>query len=193
MSTNMIFVDIETTGLKPVSTNRILEIGILPVTAKLEPLDMGWKTLVTSFGYDFDKMGDYVRQMHTENGLFDDMKNCEVLGMQEATRRAIAYCEQYGERQKMPVCGSSVRFDREYLQEYMPGLDNWFHYRIIDVSTLKELWKAWYGREAPKPEKKAHRVLEDCYASLEELKWYKARMDVGVNLFPLMEMLTSNE
>lgn len=179
MTNNLLFVDLETTGLKPVTSNRILEIGILPVNAELEPLDIGWKTLVDPGLYDFDKMGDVVRQMHTENGLFDDLKNCEVLGWQAATKRAIQYCEQFGERQQMPVCGSSVRFDREYLQEYMPALDNWFHYRIIDVSTLKELWKLWFGTEAPKPPKKAHRVLEDCYASVAELNWYRTRIKGG--------------
>lgn len=190
--TNMLFVDLETTGLKPVSVNRILEIGILPVNADLELLDEGWKTLVHPSGYNFDELGDTVRQMHTENGLLDDLKNLEPIGLQEATRRAINYCEQFGERQQMPVCGSSVRFDREYLERYMPGLDKWFHYRIIDVSTVKELWKRWFGEEAPKPEKKAHRVLDDCRASIEELRWYRTCIKGGAQAVDLLQEMAEN-
>ncbi len=178
MDQNLIFLDLETTGLKPVSQNRILEIGILPVDGNLEPLNAGWSALVHPQGYNLDHLNDKVREMHTENGLLEDLENRkgETLGLLETAHRAIRYCEQFGVRGQMPMAGSSLRFDREYLHRYMPGLDNWFHYRIVDVSSLKETWKRWFPELGEPPKTKGHRALEDCYASLEEYKWYRDRL-----------------
>lgn len=177
-SNNLIFIDLETTGLKPVSVHRILEIGIVPVDRNLERLDSGWSALINPGDYDFNNLNDVVKEMHTENGLLEDLRVRELTSLHEASKQAIDYCEKYGIRGQIPVAGSTVWFDRGFMEAYMPSLNNWFHYRIVDVSSMKETWKRWYPDSGEPPKQNAHRALEDCYASIEELKWYRDRLQL---------------
>lgn len=169
---NLCFVDLETTGLVE-TQDRIVEIGIIPVDPQLNPLDAGWSCLVWPEGYDLATLNDVVKEMHTENGLLQELSEGRALGVREAEKQAIRYVEQWVPRGQTPMAGSSISFDRKFLRRYMPGFDGWFHYRDANVSSVKEFWKRWYGFEAPKPEKKGHRVLQDCEDSVAEAKFYK--------------------
>lgn len=176
---NLIICDLETTGLRS-QIERIIEIALLPVNANLEPLDVGWSTVVKLEYYNPAWMNKTVREMHTKNGLLADLEAGKGVDILDVTHSALQYCERFGVRGQLPLCGSSIHFDRKFLEKYMPSLDNWFHYRNADISSLKELWKRWFPEAGVPPKEKAHRALDDCYATLEEAKWYKQRLRVVI-------------
>ncbi len=174
---NLIFLDLETTGLSVVQ-DRIIEIGILPVDVNLRPLHEGWSAVITPTGYDLKRLNSVVLEMHTKNGLLAALEK-EAIGILEATRQAIHYCEQFAVRGQLPLAGSTIHFDRGFLDRYMPGLDKWFHYRNADISSLKELWRRWFPDAGEPPKTGAHRALPDCYDSVAQALWYKQRLRVA--------------
>lgn len=172
---NLIVLDLETTGLSA-TQDRIIEIGMLPVTADLEILDEGWSVVVTPTGVDMEALHPVVQKMHTENGLLKELANGESVGILEATRQAIHYAERFTVRGQSPLMGSTIHFDRKFLERYMPGLDKWFHYRCADVSSVKEFFKRWFPGAGEPPKVNAHRALPDCRESLAEARWYKSHL-----------------
>lgn len=174
-NTNLLFVDLETTGL---DANRdvILEIAALPVDQNLNVLHKGWSTVISHPTVaPLPTMNDLVKQMHTENGLLTEIAS-GGLGIQTAQRVFLGYAEQFCLHGQTPLAGSSVHFDRKFLAQYMPGVDKFFHYRIADVSVIKEFWKRWFPDAGEPPKVKAHRALADCYESVTEARWYRDRL-----------------
>lgn len=170
----MIVLDIETTGLDPAS-DCMLEIAAIHVTDDLMQVISDFTTLIKP---EHLIMDDVVSAMHTNSGLLDELTNFD-------TEPPLLVCaEKYvlnwlGEQglapQSEPMVGSTIGFDRGFLKVYMPTLEEWFHYRNVDVSTVKELVRRWRPevfRQAP-PKNKGHRGLDDCYETLEELRFYK--------------------
>lgn len=176
MNTNMIFLDLETTGLHA-ATDQILEIGILPVDVNLEPLDVGWSSLVYS-SIRYTSWVEAVQEMHVESGLWQDLQTAgyDAPDVSQVAREAIAYCEKFAERNELPLSGSSIEFDRKFLEISMPKLNNWFHYRNANASSMKEFFRRWFPDMPEHPKSKNHRALQDCYDSVSQAKWYKDRL-----------------
>jgi oligoribonuclease len=196
--TNLIFVDLETTGLDS-AKDVILEIAALPVDRNLNVLDEGWSAVIRPIvpngdwdrSYDAEnpgwllgqlkkEMSQVVLDMHTGNGLFDDIAAGNVITLREATNQFIRYSEQFVPHGETPIAGSSVHFDRKFLENYMPPVDRFFHYRIADVSAVKEYFKRWFPEAGEPPKEKAHRALADCYLSVKEALWYRDHLQVDL-------------
>lgn len=171
LTTNLVFLDLETTGLSA-TQDRIIEIAMLPVNCNLELLDQGWSCVVDPARFDLSTLNPTVQAMHTENGLLDELKNEAGIPLHEAAMAAVKYAQKFVIRGQSPLAGSTIHFDRGFLNRYMPVVDKFFHYRNADVSSLKEFWKRWYPEAGEPPKVKAHRALADCFASVAEAKWY---------------------
>lgn len=182
ISDRLVLVDIETTGLDP-KINLILEVGVMIVDLDLNIIDDFQICLWDSPMYDMfisrwakDPMNEYANGMHSKNQLWDE---CRAVGVPvlEATAKLEGFLVGHGLTKNEPMCGSSVAFDRGYLLEHMPTVESMFHYRNVDVSTLKELCAAYnpnvYAtlKETVIP-LEIHRVLPDLQDTVGELSYY---------------------
>lgn len=168
----LIFVDIETSGLS-LQKDVVMEVAALPVDADLNPIDEGLSVVVWNHADDLD-LDPFVQEMHTGNGLLAAVD--KGMWIKEAEMILVDYVSHYGDRNQIPMAGSTIRFDRNFLERDMPKLEQWFHYRCVDVSTVKELFRRWFPGFGEPPKVKAHRALPDCYESVAELAWYKERI-----------------
>lgn len=166
-----VFVDLETTGLDEV-LDFILEVGIIIADERLQITEAMHWVLALPPTLPPEQWGPGVREFHTKNRLIQE---CSAQGDDPFTVETdiLDHLNRSGiQKGAFPMCGNSVHFDRRFLRAMMPNLEAHFHYRNIDVSTLKELCKKWYGTEAPTPEFKPHRAVPDLEASIKELRWY---------------------
>ena len=174
----LVWVDLEMTGLDP-DTCAIVEIATLVTDQDLNLIAEGPSLVIRPPDADLARMSDFVRELHDKSGLLGRILASEVT-VGEAERQTVAFLEQHlGAKGTSPLCGNSVWKDRAFLERYMPGMLPWLHYRMIDVSTLKELVRRWYPAPLHAPKKKeAHRALDDIRESIEELKWYRSKVFV---------------
>ena len=174
MDDPLVWVDLEMTGLE-VETDVIVEIACIVTDASLTPLDDGIQLIVHADADALARMGDFVREMHTKSGLLPEIERSpiDVAAAQLAT---LNYVKQYVPKPSTaPLCGNSIGTDRRFLARYMTELDNYLHYRSVDVSSLKELCRRWHPAIYKKRPGKAenHRALEDIRDSIEELRFYR--------------------
>jgi len=169
---NLVWVDMEMTGLEP-ETDRIIEVAIIVTDMHLNVLAEGPVLAIHQSDETLDKMDAWNKGTHGRSGLIDRVKASTVSEAQ-AEAELIAFMKQWVPNGKSPMCGNTIGQDRRFMVKYMPKLEAFFHYRNVDVSTLKELGKRW------KPEmvagfKKAqkHTALADIIESIEELKYYR--------------------
>ena len=155
-------MDLEMTGLDP-GRDKIVEIATLVTDDELELLAEGPDLVISTPPEALEPMDEVVRQMHTRSGLLDAIASSNVT-LKEAP-----------EARKVPLCGNSIGTDRRFLAAYMPDLEEYLHYRSIDVSTIKELARRWYPEAYSGAPKKggAHRALDDIRESVEELKYWR--------------------
>jgi oligoribonuclease len=170
----LVWVDLEMTGLL-VDSDVIVEIACIVTDASLDPLDDGIELVVHAHAETLGRMSDFVREMHTKSGLLPQIEQSEV-SVADAQRAALAYVKQHVPTPSTaPLCGNSIGTDRGFLARYMPELDEYLHYRSIDVSSLKELCRRWnhplYRKRPGKAEH--HRALDDIRESIEELRFYR--------------------
>ena len=168
------WMDLEMTGLEP-SRHVIVEIATLLTDDHLNIIAEGPDLVLHATPEQLAEMGDFVTAMHTTSGLLPAI-TASTITMAEAQEQTLAFLKQHiAEPRTVPLCGNSIGTDRRFLEEYMPELENFFHYRNVDVSTIKELAKRWNPEViAAKPEKAtAHRALDVIRESIAELVHYR--------------------
>jgi oligoribonuclease len=162
------------TGLE-LGHDRLIEIACVVTDADLQLLDEGIDLVISAPDEALDQMLDVVTEMHASSGLTEAVR-ASTLSVPEAEQQVLDYVRSHvPERRKAPLCGNSIATDRGFLARDMPTLDDWLHYRMIDVSSIKELARRWYPRAYfAAPEKHGgHRALADIRESVEELRYYR--------------------
>ena len=173
----LIWVDLEMTGLDP-ETCVIVEIATIVTDGDLNVLAEGPNLVIHATEEELSKMVPFVRDLHTRTGLLDRIRTSTVT-LADAQRETLAFITQHTTKGTSPLCGNSVWKDRSFLDKYMPEMTGFLHYRMIDVSGIKELVRRWYGPAFQAPKKKeVHRALDDIRESIEELQWYRAKVFV---------------
>ncbi|MBP3223453.1 MAG: oligoribonuclease [Actinomycetaceae bacterium] len=170
----IVWIDCEMTGLDP-SIDELVEISVVVTDHNLEPLDEGIDYLIRPSKRAVDNMNSFVRRMHTNSGLINEWN--DGISCKEAEKHVLSYIKKYvPDAKKAHLGGNSIGTDRIFLSTYMPSIIDYLHYRIIDVSTIKELAKRWYQRAyIHAPEKTGnHRALGDIYDSIDELRYYRS-------------------
>ena len=180
MTDRLVWIDCEMTGLDLVH-DALVEVAAIVTDADLNVLDEGIDVLIAPPQAALDQMDEFVAQMHTASGLLEALAGPETVSLEDAERRVLAYVAGHvPEPRKAPLCGSSVYTDRGFLARDMPALEAHLHYRLVDVSSFKELARRWYPRvyfNAP-VKQGGHRALADIRDSIEELRYYRAALFV---------------
>jgi len=171
---NLVWMDMEMTGLDPESCY-ILEVGALITTAELEPVSDGLSFAIFQSEQVLESMDPWCIRQHTRSGLLDRVRESGVT-LQEAEGALLKFIRRFCYKRKSPLCGNSICQDRRFLVRYMPQVEEYLHYRNIDVSSIKELVNRWYPRELHfQKKKRAHRVLDDISQSIAELEYYRTQ------------------
>lgn len=169
---NLVWLDCEMTGLEP-DTDRLLEIAVVVTGPSLEPRVEGPVFAIHQPDELLNKMDAWNKGTHGRSGLIDKVK-ASTLTESQVEDQIIAFLEQHVPKGVSPLCGNSVHQDRRFIVKYMPRLDAYLHYRIIDVSVLKELCKRWQPQVYAQYTKESkHEALADVYESIGELKFYR--------------------
>jgi oligoribonuclease len=169
-------MDLEMTGLEP-ARHVILEIATIVTDDDLVVVADGPDLVVHQPEAALAAMDDFVADMHAKSGLTEAVRTSTV-SLSEAGDRTLAFIKEHApEPGVVPLCGNSIGTDRRFLAAYLPEIENWLHYRSIDVSTVKELVRRWYPDvRAGRPKKVgAHRALDDIRESIEELRYYREK------------------
>lgn len=166
----LVWLDMEMSGLDP-DLCVPLEIATLVTTPELEIVAEGPNLIIHQPDTALARMDAWNTKHHGESGLVDAVRRSPVT-VEAAEAETLAFLRRYLEPGKSPLCGNSIGQDRRFLVRYMPRLEAFFHYRNVDISTIKELVRRWYG-VTPPPKKGAHRALDDIMESLGELRWYR--------------------
>ena len=170
----LVWVDLEMTGLDA-DRCAVVEIATIITDSALEIIAEGPNIVIFQPPEVMAGMSDVVRQMHARSGLLDAISASKV-SLQEAEARTLAFVKEHCAERSSPLCGNSIWKDRQFIERYMPALDGYLHYRHIDVSTLKELVRRWYGKAmAAPPKAETHRALDDIRESIAELRYYRER------------------
>ncbi len=169
---NLIWIDLEMTGLDP-DSDRIIEIATIVTDKDLNSLAEGPVLAIHQPAEILDGMGSWCQEQHGKSGLTERVRASSV-SEQDAEQQTIEFLEQWVPAGKSPMCGNSICQDRRFMVRYMPALERYFHYRHIDVSTLKELAARWQP-EVLKDLKKqgSHLALDDIRDSIAELRHYR--------------------
>ena len=170
----LLWVDMEMSGLSPES-DRVLELAVVITDAELNVVAEGPVIVVHQDDSVLDKMDSWNRSTHARSGLISRVRESRV-DEAAAQRQMLEWVARYVPAGRSPMCGNSICQDRRFMARWMPQLEAFFHYRNLDVSTLKELARRWKPEVFRSFEKKSrHEALADIYESIEELKHYRAR------------------
>jgi len=170
----LVWIDCEMTGLD-LDADVLLEVACLVTDGELNVLGAGVDLVISAPDAVLDTMVPVVRDMHATSGLTEAVR-ASTLSVAEAERQILAYVRAFvPEHRRAPLCGNSIATDRSFLAKYMPELDGHLHYRMIDVSSVKELARRWYPRAyyAAPAKRGGHRALADIRESIEELRYYR--------------------
>ncbi len=171
----LVWVDMEMSGLLP-ETDRILEIAMIVTDGDLNIVAEGPVLVVHQEDAVLDRMDAWNKGTHGKSGLIDKVK-ASTLTEAEVEAECLAFLKQHVKSSISPMCGNTIHQDRRFMNRYMPKLEAYFHYRNIDVSTIKELCKRWQPEIAKGFSKQqAHTALADIIESVEELRYYREKL-----------------
>jgi oligoribonuclease len=174
----LVWLDMEMTGLDP-EKERIIEVAVVVTEPDLTIVAEGPVLVIHQPDSLLDAMDSWNRSTHSKSGLTEKVK-ASTLTEEQAQNELISFLSQYVPAGKSPLCGNTVSQDRRFMFKYMPKLEQFFHYRTVDVSTLKELARRWKPELLKGFEKRSkHEALADIYESIDELKYYR---DVFIKL-----------
>jgi oligoribonuclease len=178
-SDRLVWIDCEMTGLD-LEVDELVEIAVVITDYDLNPVDAGLDIVIRPDASALEAMGDFVRAMHTDSGLIEEIPN--GVSVAEAEYEVLEYVLKHvPDEQKAPLAGNSIGTDRAFIAKFMPRLDAHLHYRNVDVSSIKELAKRWYPRayfNAPAKDG-GHRALADILESIRELQYYRRAVFVA--------------
>ena len=179
MNDRLVWIDCEMTGLD-LGADALIEVAALVTDFELNVLGEGIDLIIKPPAEALEQMGDFVRDMHVTSGLLPELEHGITLA--EAEEQVLAHIREHcPDGSRPPLAGNTVATDRAFLARDMPALESFLHYRIIDVSSIKELARRWYPRTYfQSPEKRGnHRALADIGESIEELRYYREAVFVA--------------
>lgn len=171
---NLVWIDLEMTGLDP-DRDVIIEAAVLITDAELNIIADGPDFAIHRSDEALSVMNAWNRQTHHGSGLIKRVKASDI-SIDQAEQEIVEFVQQWTVAQTSPLCGNSVHQDRRFLYGEMPKLIEWLSYRIVDVSTIKELAKRWYPDLEPFVKQERHRALDDIRESIDELRWYRQQV-----------------
>ena len=182
-SANMLaWIDLEMTGLDP-DLHVIVEIATLITDDQLNLIAEGPDLVISATEEQLEKMDPVVVEMHTKSGLLDEIKASKIT-LEEAGSQTLSFLmEHITKKGTVPLCGNSIGTDRRFLAKWLPEIENFLHYRSVDVTSIKELGKRWFPKvTGSAPEKNGgHRAMDDIKASLFELQYYRDNLFIDSN------------
>ncbi|MCW2665868.1 MAG: oligoribonuclease [Frankiales bacterium] len=179
MSDRLVWIDCEMTGLD-LGSDLLIEVAALVTDSELNILGEGIDVVIGATAEQMSRMPEVVREMHAASGLTEEVL-VSTTTLEQAEQAVLAYVKEWvPDARKAPLCGNSIATDRGFLTRDMAELDSWLHYRMVDVSSIKELARRWYPRVYFNSPKKGggHRALADIRESVEELRYYRATLFV---------------
>ena len=168
---NLIWIDLEMTGLDP-EKERIIEIATIITDSNLTIVAEGPNLVINQPKEHIDAMDEWNTNQHSNSGLIKSVQQSSI-SEQAAEIETLEFISKYVGNKKSPMCGNTVSHDRRFLAKYMPGLESYFHYRHVDVSSVKELISRWMNDAQTYDKKGSHRAMDDIKESINELKLYK--------------------
>ena len=177
-SQNLIWIDLEMTGLDTFK-DRIIEIATIVTDKDMNILEEGPVIAIKTPIEAIEAMDEWNTNQHSKSGLIERIKNSTYTYI-DAQEITIEFLSKYVDKNKSPMCGSGICQDRRFLARCMPDLENFFHYRNLDVSTIKEIAKRWYPKIIFKKDPQ-HIALQDIKDSIEELKYYRSSIFLDIS------------
>jgi oligoribonuclease len=166
-------MDMEMSGLEA-ETDRILEVAVLVTDGELEVVAEGPNLVLHQAEEVLEAMDEWNTTHHGQSGLTKRVRE-STIDEAQASAALLAFLAEHTQKKKAPLAGNSIHQDRRFVARYLPEVEDWLHYRNVDVSTVKELAKRWYPKQySGRPTKKgSHRAMDDLAESIEELKYYR--------------------
>lgn len=175
----LVWIDCEMTGLD-LSVDELVEIAVVITDFELRPLDPGFQVVIKPNDSALANMNDFVTKMHESSGLINEIP--DGVSLADAEAQTLEYIKRFVPlERKAPLAGNTIGTDRMFLAKYMPQIDQWLHYRNVDVSSIKELSRRWYPRvffQAPAKDG-GHRALADILESIREMQYYREAVFVA--------------
>ena len=182
MQNKLVWIDLEMTGLDP-QVDTILEIATIITDMNLNIIAHGPNIIIHQPDEILDVMNDWCKKNHQASGLTDAVKN-STTSLEQAEQQTLDFIHQHTERRCAFLAGNSIWQDRLFIQKYMPRILEHLHYRMVDVTSIKELLEGWHNIKHPYTKNSAHRALDDIQESINELAFYRKHFFVDCPVLP---------
>ncbi len=171
---NLVWIDLEMTGLDP-GRDVIIEAAVLITDAELNIIADGPEIAIQRTKEELSVMNEWNRKTHHGSGLIKRVRASDV-SVEQAEREILEFVQEWTVEGKSPLCGNSIHQDKRFMYLEMPQLVDWLSYRLVDVSTVKELAKRWYPDLEKFVKQERHRAMDDIRESIDELRWYREQI-----------------